>query len=127
MSAAEAGPSHFDGWQHLLLDIDPRGQARYRLRCQKSKQTAAGQLDAVYCSHNLEHYYRHDGMRMLHGFRHGLKREGFVEIEYPICNPSFSASLPPEWIWEIFCMSRRLQLYVRLRDAGHLRGPRTRL
>ena len=43
----------------------------------------AAQFDAVYCSHNLEHYYVHDGARVLKGFLHVLKPDGFTEIRVP--------------------------------------------
>lgn len=43
----------------------------------------AAQFDAVYCSHNLEHYYRHDVPRVLAGFRHVLNADGFAEIHVP--------------------------------------------
>lgn len=39
--------------------------------------------DAVYCSHNLEHYYRHDVPKVLAGFSHVLKVGGFVHIIVP--------------------------------------------
>src|SRR5262249_57181696 len=42
-----------------------------------------GQSDAVYCSHNLEHYYRHDVPRVLAGFLHVLKDSGFAHIRVP--------------------------------------------
>ena len=32
------------------------------------KSLNAGEYDAVYCSHNLEHYYRHDVPKVLGGF-----------------------------------------------------------
>lgn len=41
------------------------------------------QYDAVYCSHNLEHYYRHDVVKVLNGFRHVLKDDGFIHIRVP--------------------------------------------
>ena len=76
-------PSHFNGWQHLLLDIDPRGKPDIVCDARNLSKLPAAQFDAIYCSHNLEHYYRHDAMKVLHGFRHVLKREGFVEIRVP--------------------------------------------
>ena len=39
--------------------------------------------DAIYCSHNLEHYFAHDVPKVLGGFRHILKPDGFVEIRVP--------------------------------------------
>ena len=40
-------------------------------------------VDAVYCSHNLEHYYQHDVAKVLKGFLHVLKPTGFAEIRVP--------------------------------------------
>ena len=37
----------------------------------------------MYCSHNLEHYYRHEALRVLRGFLHVLKSDGFAEIRVP--------------------------------------------
>jgi hypothetical protein len=40
----------------------------------------------IYCSHNLEHYYKHDGPKVLKGFLHVLKPDGFAEIRVPDMN-----------------------------------------
>ena len=37
----------------------------------------------IYCSHNLEHYYRHDVARVLAGFVHVLKPDGWADIRVP--------------------------------------------
>jgi hypothetical protein len=37
----------------------------------------------VYCSHNLEHYYRHDVPKVLAGFLHVLQDGGFAHIRVP--------------------------------------------
>jgi hypothetical protein len=76
-------PPVYQGWEHILLDIDPKGAPD--LVCDARELTAQppGQYDAVYCSHNLEHYYRHDVPRVLAGFRHVLKEDGFAEIRVP--------------------------------------------
>jgi hypothetical protein len=76
-------PPVYQGWEHILLDIDPKGGPD--LVCDARELTALppGQYDAVYCSHNLEHYYRHDVPRVLAGFRHVLKEDGFAEIRVP--------------------------------------------
>ncbi len=39
--------------------------------------------DAIYCSHNLEHYYRHDALNVVRGFVHMLNASGFAEIRVP--------------------------------------------
>jgi SAM-dependent methyltransferase len=76
-------PRHYNGWEHLLLDID--GQMHPDIVCDARNLASlpAGQFDAVYCSHNLEHYYPHDGASVLKGFLHVLKVDGFVEIRVP--------------------------------------------
>jgi predicted SAM-dependent methyltransferase len=37
----------------------------------------------VYCSHNLEHYYRHEVPWVLEGFLHLLRDGGFAHIRVP--------------------------------------------
>ncbi|MFH1605656.1 MAG: methyltransferase domain-containing protein [Pseudomonadota bacterium] len=79
-------PPHFCDWEQLLLDIDPRGGADLVCDARKlreSKVVSAEAFDAVYCSHNLEHYYRHDVDKVLRGFLHVLKPAGFAEIRVP--------------------------------------------
>lgn len=76
-------PPHYAGWDHLLLDIDPRRGVDVVCDARALGTLAPGQFDAVYCSHNLEHYYRHDVPKVLAGFLHVLKDEGFAEIRVP--------------------------------------------
>ena len=76
-------PPPFAGFEHLLLDIDPRGAPDVLCDARELQSLQAGQFDAVYCSHNLEHYYRHDVPRVLGGFRHILKDSGFAYIRVP--------------------------------------------
>ena len=66
-----------------MLDIDPTGSPDVLCDARELQSLEAGQFDAVYCSHNLEHYYRHDGLRVLKGFLHVLKPGGFAEIRVP--------------------------------------------
>jgi SAM-dependent methyltransferase len=83
-SKAVALPPHFRNWEQLLLDIDPRGGADLVCDARALRgKVAANSFDAVYCSHNLEHYYRHDVDKVLQGFLHALKAEGFAEIRVP--------------------------------------------
>jgi SAM-dependent methyltransferase len=82
-SKAIAIPSHFAGWEHLLLDIDPRGNPDIVADARELTSLAAAQFDAIYCSHNLEHYYKHHGGRVLRGFLHLLRDDGFAEIYVP--------------------------------------------
>ena len=76
-------PGLYDGWEHVLLDIDGRGKPDVVCDARKLDTLTAGQFDAVYCSHNLEHYYPHDGAKVLKGFLHLLKADGFAEIRVP--------------------------------------------
>jgi SAM-dependent methyltransferase len=76
-------PQHYQNWQHLLLDIDPEGDADIVMDARKLKNLPKGQFDAIYCSHNLEHYFRHDVASVLSGFLHVLKPDGFAEIHVP--------------------------------------------
>jgi SAM-dependent methyltransferase len=76
-------PPHYAGWEHLLLDIDPRGAPDVVCDARELTSLPAAQFDAVYCSHNLEHYYKHDGRRVLRGFLHVLTDDGFAEIAVP--------------------------------------------
>jgi SAM-dependent methyltransferase len=76
-------PPHYDGWEHVLLDVDSRGKPDIVCDARALDSLPAGQFDAVYCSHNLEHYYRHDGAKVLRGFLHVLKPDGFAEVRVP--------------------------------------------
>jgi ubiquinone/menaquinone biosynthesis C-methylase UbiE len=76
-------PPQYAGFEHLLLDIDPRGSPDIVCDARKLATLEAGQFDAVYCSHNLEHYYRHDVQEVLTGFLHVLKDNGFAHIRVP--------------------------------------------
>ena len=76
-------PDHYAGWNHLLLDIDPTRGAEIVCDARELATLAPRQFDAVYCSHNLEHFYRHDVPKVLAGFLHVLKDAGFAEIRVP--------------------------------------------
>jgi len=76
-------PPHYGGWEHVLMDIDPKGQPDLVCDARELPALPAGQYDAIFCSHNLEHYYKHDGKKVLEGFLHVLKSDGFAEIRVP--------------------------------------------
>lgn len=76
-------PSYYIGWKQTLLDIDPRGEPDIVIDARELSQLPHSEYDAVYCSHNLEHYYRHDGTKVLLGFLHVLKGDGFAHIIVP--------------------------------------------
>ena len=66
-------PPQYADFEHILLDIDPKGSPDIVCDARDLEELEAGQFDAVYCSHNLEHYYRHEVKRVLAGFLHVLK------------------------------------------------------
>jgi SAM-dependent methyltransferase len=76
-------PAHYAGWDHVLLDIDPALEPDVVCDARRLDTLPAQQFDAIYCSHNLEHYYRHDTKSVLRGFLHVLKTDGFAEIRVP--------------------------------------------
>jgi len=76
-------PAYFDGWEHVLLDVDPAGKPDIVCDARELLTLAPSQFGAVYCSHNLEHYYKHETMAVLRGFLHVLKLDGFAEIRVP--------------------------------------------
>lgn len=80
---AIALPPVFAGWDHVLLDIDPAGKPDVVCDARELTQLPAAGYEAVYCSHNLEHYHRHHVGKVLSGFRHVLTPGGFAFIRVP--------------------------------------------
>jgi ubiquinone/menaquinone biosynthesis C-methylase UbiE len=76
-------PAYYAGWEHVLLDIDPKGGPDLCCDARELGRLPGGQFDAVYCSHNLEHYYAHFTDTVLRGFAHVLKVEGFADVRVP--------------------------------------------
>ncbi len=76
-------PPYYETFEHLLLDIDPRGNPDVCCDARELETQTPASFDAIYCSHNLEHYFRHDVPRVLKGFLHVLNDEGFAEIRVP--------------------------------------------
>jgi SAM-dependent methyltransferase len=76
-------PECFNGWRHDLLDIDPLGKPDVLCDARELWKLPSRQYDAIYCSHNLEHYYAHDVVKVLKGFRMVLKKGGFAYIKVP--------------------------------------------
>lgn len=76
-------PAFYEGWQHVLLDIDPAGAPDVVCDARALSNLPRAEYDSVYCSHNLEHYYRHDAHKVLSGFLHVLREDGFAFIRVP--------------------------------------------
>lgn len=82
-SKAISLPSIYDGWDHLLLDIDAQCSPDILCDAREMDRLPASWFDSIYCAHNLEHYYQHDVPKVLAGFRHVLKDDGFVWVRVP--------------------------------------------
>jgi predicted SAM-dependent methyltransferase len=78
-------PAIYDGWEHLMLDIDPKSEADIICNAVALPQQSrlVGDIDSVYCSHNLEHYFVQDMPKVLEGFHYVLKDDGFAYIIVP--------------------------------------------
>lgn len=76
-------PPQYAGFEQLRLDIDPAVKPDVLCDGRELTRLAAGQFESVYCSHNLEHYYRHEVPKVLAGFLHVLKPGGFAHIIVP--------------------------------------------
>ena len=76
-------PPQFADYQQLLLDIDPKGEPDLLCDARTLTTLEAAQFEAIYCSHNLEHYHRHEVPQVLAGFLHLLKDGGFAQIRVP--------------------------------------------
>ena len=82
-------PSIFKGWDQDLLDIDANVKPDICCDAKNMRTMKAGQYDAVFCSHNLEHFYKHEVPVVLAGFIHVLKKDGFANIAVPDMNSLF--------------------------------------
>ena len=76
-------PPQYAGWEQVVLDVDPRGEPDLVWDARELSRLSPRLYDAVYCSHNLEHYHRHDVPRVLSGFLHVLKPGGFAHVRVP--------------------------------------------
>jgi SAM-dependent methyltransferase len=86
-------PAHYAGWQNVVLDIDPKNNPDVVCDARRLATRPAGEFDAIYCSHNLEHYWRHDVAHVLCGFLHVLRPEGFAEVIVPDMKAVFQEML----------------------------------
>ncbi len=81
--AGIAVPPWYAGFEHLRLDIDPAARPDILCDARRLDILPGGGFDAIYCSHNLEHYHAHEVAQVLAGFLHMLKPDGFAEIRVP--------------------------------------------
>jgi len=76
-------PAIYQGVIHHLLDIDPKGNPDVLCDARKLGEMKGLEYDIIYCSHNLEHYYKHDVIKVLLGFKKALKKGGAIHIVVP--------------------------------------------
>jgi len=76
-------PPQYAGFEHILLDIDEKASPDILCDAREVGSLEASQFDAIYCSHTLEHFYPHDVPKVLSGFLHVLKDDGFAQIIVP--------------------------------------------
>jgi len=76
-------PDIYQHWQQVWLDIDPAVNPDVLCDARNLMSLAANSYDAIYCSHNLEHYFAHDVKKVLTGFHHVLTATGLVHIRVP--------------------------------------------
>ncbi len=82
-SKSIALPPEYEAFEHLLLDIDLDASPDIVCDARRLRSLEPAQFDAVYCAHNLEHYYRHEVPGVLAGFLHVLKEGGFAHLRVP--------------------------------------------
>ena len=83
-------PAIYRGWDQHTLDIDPACKPDIVCDAKKLHSRSAAKYDAIYCSHNLEHFYKHEVPVVLGGFIHVLKVSGFANISVPDMNALFA-------------------------------------
>ncbi|HNH44882.1 MAG TPA: methyltransferase domain-containing protein, partial [Agitococcus sp.] len=76
-------PDIYKDWDQVWLDIDPAVNPDVLCDARELNKLPANTYNAIYCSHNLEHYFRHDVKKVLAGFNHVLKKDGFAHIRVP--------------------------------------------
>lgn len=80
---SQARPPYYSHLRHVRLDIDPTTHPDICMDARLLRWQEPNQYEAIYCSHNLEHYDPDDVLLVLQGFAHVLKDGGFAEIKVP--------------------------------------------
>lgn len=84
-------PTAYSAWDKVLLDINPDVEPDLCIDAKELLNYDDGRFDSIYCSHCLEHFYRHDVPSVLKGFLHVLNDDGFAEITVPNCKALLDA------------------------------------
>lgn len=74
---------HYDAWERHWLDIDAKAKPDVLCDARELTTQPAAAYEAVYCSHNLEHYHHHEVQRVLRGILHVIKDDGFAHFRVP--------------------------------------------
>jgi predicted SAM-dependent methyltransferase len=84
-------PSTLAGYECHVLDIDPAVNPDVCCDALKMDTLAPESYDAVFCSHNLEHFYAHEVPVVLAGLLHVLKPDCDAQIIVPNLTGLFDA------------------------------------
>ena len=76
-------PDKYADYTQDLLDVDPDVKPDIVCDARELQTLPANTYDVVYCSHTLEHFYKHDIARVLAGFMHVLKPGGLAQVNVP--------------------------------------------
>jgi len=76
-------PAYYDDCDVVRLDTEAENEPDLLMDALDLGELDAGQFDAAYCSHILEHIYPMDLGRFLSGIRHVLTDNGFAEFRVP--------------------------------------------
>ena len=81
---AVLNPVRYKDMRQFILDIDPRMNPDVLCDALEMREKLKrNSFDAIFCAHNLEHYYHHHVKVVLSGMFYVLKPGGFVEIRVP--------------------------------------------
>lgn len=76
-------PPHYENWSIVLANDQPAAKPDVAVNVRELTSLPAGEYDAVYCSQVLQTCYAHDVRKVIDGFKHVVKPDGFVEIRVP--------------------------------------------
>lgn len=76
-------PPWYHDWDIVRLDTEEANKPDLLMDAMELDTLDAGQFDAAYASHLLEHFYPMQLERFLGGMRHVLKEDGYVELRVP--------------------------------------------
>ena len=81
--APAALPPHYANWSVVLANDQPPAKPDVAVDIRELASLPAASYDAVYCAQVLQTCYAHDVRRVIDGFKHVVRPDGFVEIRVP--------------------------------------------